>query len=876
MKKTCSKPGCFSILRRKILEIIGFQLIMIAMISCDSIKVPDGKQLEVEWEIVSSVCKETPAVKAYFKFTNSSTFTLTHSNWEFYFNQSPRTLFTSDSLSGMVVERLSGDFYRIKPLKGFELKPGEQVILHYESDHWWIKESDAPMGCYWVFLDEKGNEHIVEALSVTILPFERDEQLMRHKADMEELPTARSRFQANQSIVALENHANLPIVPTPAKIKRSDIKASFKFPLTIYYGVELENEFLYLQSTLKAIFGQDVIIKTEERKSAQIELLVSEELKKSNKPESYSLSVNENQLIVIKGADAAGVFYGIQSLIALLPVESLLEKQSAFSLPVLEIEDAPRFGYRGVHVDVVRNFQTKESLFKIIDILAFYKINVLHLHITDDEGWRLEIPALPELTTVGAQRGHASVGANALHPAYGSGPFAYAKGKHGSGFYTRNDYVEILRYAKSRHIKVVPEINLPGHARAAIKSMESRYEHFMKQGNVQEAEKYRLIDPEEKSVYVSAQFFHDNVINVARESVYTFFETVLDAIIEMYEEAGAELEILHGGGDEVPRGAWSDSPMVRELISKLDNPILKNNMHAYYMHRVMEIVRRKGIKMGGWEEIALVNDEKGKHVPNKMLAGDDVIPYVWNNLWGSQDLAYRLANAGYPVVLCHVTNFYFDLAYNKDPLESGLYWAGFVNTRSAWHYNPYDVFKTTLKDNMGRNINPEVEYKNMERLRPENRNKILGVQAQLWSETILGAEMLEYYLLPKLIGFSESAWASERIWETSPNPMLRATQVEEGWNAFANAIGHRELPRLSVLFGGYNYRIPMPGAIIEDGMLKANIEFPGLIIRYTLDGSEPDAHSAEFTAPIKVGEARVKLRAFDKSGRASRIVTDVR
>ncbi len=344
-------------------------------------------------------------------------------------------------------------------------------------------------------------------------------------------------------------------------------------------------------------------------------------------------------------------------------------------------------------------------------------------------------------------------------------------------------------------------------------------------------------------------------------------------MIDIYSEAGAPLDFIHVGGDEVPRGAWSASPMINKKLEELDHISSHQNMHAYFTERILETAAARGLKLAGWEEVALVNDRDGKHVPNIAFADGQLIPYVWNNLWGSQELAYRLANAGFPVVLSHVTAFYFDLAYNKDPREPGLYWGGFVDTRSAWHYAPYDVFKTTLRDNMGREIDIDTEYRHMERLMPEARKNILGVQAQLWSETILNAQLLEYYLLPKLPGFAETAWAQPRVWETTEEEDLRAKQTEAGWSIFAATLGKRELHRLSYLFGGYNYRIPPPGAVIENGFLEANMEFPGLTIRYTTDGSQPDVNSLLYSGPVKVSAAHdVKVRAFDISGKGGRSI----
>jgi hexosaminidase len=164
----------------------------------------------------------------------------------------------------------------------------------------------------------------------------------------------------------------------------------------------------------------------------------------------------------------------------------------------------------------------------------------------------------------------------------------------------------------------------------------------------------------------------------------------------------------------------------------------------------------------------------------------------------------------------------------------------------------------------------EEDFSHKKRLRPENRKNILGLQAQLWSETLKRPDMMEYYVLPKLFAFAERAWAAAPKWETDPDLKSRTQKIDAAWNEFANRIGQRELPRLDYLFGGFHYRIPPPGAVIEGGLLKANIAFPGLMIRYTTDGSEPSAYSPRYTEPVAVS-GRVKLRAFSASGRPGRM-----
>jgi hexosaminidase len=370
-------------------------------------------------------------------------------------------------------------------------------------------------------------------------------------------------------------------------------------------------------------------------------------------------------------------------------------------LPEVLINDAPRFGFRGFLLDVSRNFQKKEAVLKLIDLLSFYKINALNFRMTEDEGWRLEIKGLPELTEVGAKRGHTLDDANFLPPSFGSGPFTDAENNHGTGFYTRADFIEILKYANQRHVQIVPEICFPSHARAAIKAMEKRYRFYMEKGDQKAAEEFRLIDPDDKSVYLSAQCYKDNIVNIANESCYHFYETVVADIVEMYSEAGLKLTLFHTGGDEVANGAWTKSPEIDELFKT--NPELKStrDLHAYFIRKMMERLEKYNLTFAGWEEAVLKRDENGVATINPEFADKKLIPYVWDNTGKNADLGYRIANAGYPVVLCNVTNLYFDLAYNTDPKEPGLYWGGFQDAIDPFVLIPFDVFKSAIYNDYG-------------------------------------------------------------------------------------------------------------------------------------------------------------------------------
>ena len=829
-----------------------------------------AKNISVKWELISNFTERPEVFSARFVFDNHSDLILS-SNWKLFFNISPRTIVEPTTEQKATVEHLNGDWYQLIPNQDFILNKGDSLQIHYYGQGGLNKESDGPLGVYFVFYNEKGIEQEIVPVDCKILPFRTEQQINRSESDEEPIPTPQYRYENNKELTVLSTDKHLKIIPSPISVARIGTSCVIDSDWSIIHDEGLESEASILAEKLKEINSIDLQINNNSAKK-QIHLSIANISVNGTSTEAYELSMTADK-IQITGSDAAGTFYGIQSLLAMVPLKARQQKSESFEMECVQIKDAPRFHFRGLHTDLGRNFQTKETILKTLDIMSFYKVNKYLFYMTEDEGWRLEIPGLPELTEVGAERKHTSSYHDpVLHPAYGSGPFAYSEGSHGSGYITRADFIEILNYAAARHIQVIPEVNFPGHARSSIKAMEARYKSLMAAGKEKEANEYRLIDPDEKSVYLSAQCYKDNIVSVARSSTYRFYKKVMDEVSLMYEDAGLKLTDIHTGGDEVPEGSWSDSPLAAEVMKQ--NPQYKDsrNLQAYFFKRLLNTLKDDGYNIHGWEEVALIKNEQGGYDPNPEFVGKNVIPYVWNNLSGNQDLAYRIANAGYDVVLCPVSAFYFDLAYDKDPKEPGLYWAGFVRTRDAWSFAPFDLFKTTVQESNGREIDIESEYEGMERLKPEAKRRILGLEAQLWSETIKGQEMFEYYMLPKLVGFAETAWAKERNWESNENKKSREQEMQKQWNTFANSLAGQELPRLKYLNSGYNYRIPLPGAVIDDGKLLANIEFPGLDIRYTTDGSEPDENSEPYTSPIKATEV-IKLKAFDKSGKSSRTVT---
>ncbi len=819
--------------------------------------------LQVRWNLQTNFAPGG-GYSAEFTIRNNSDIELTADNWEMYWSMMPREVTPGSMTAPVDIKWISGDFYVMKPTEEFSLPPGEEVVITYSGSYAVIKETDGPSGLYSLLYEPDGSYGLHPVSDYSIIPFTGPDQINRDAGDVEPIPTAEWLFDQHSIISELPRDELQLVIPKPRAFTRGDGHFEIGSGTSVSYEPGLESEATQLAAFLSEILTSPVA--TNEF-STPAEAGIRLQTRQVATPGSHELEISATGGITISG-DKSGVFYGSQSLKALISSDDLGRKNESIRVPAVRVEDSPAFGYRGMHLDVARNFHSIGAVKHLLDAMAFYKLNRLHLHLTEDEGWRIEIEELPELTLVGAFRGHTTDDSEYLQPSYGSGPFPDPDVGYGSGYYSREQYVDLLQYAWERHIEVIPEINVPGHSRAAIKAMENRYRRFMEEDEIAEAERYRLIDPDDTSEYLSAQWYTDNVISVCRESAYDFVTTVIDDVIEMHAEAGVPLAMIHTGGDEVPTGVWTDSPMCAEYMDnhpEIDNP---KNLQKVFFKRISEYLSSKGLQTGGWEEIAMNFRADGSWTPNDEFANSDVVPYIWNSIWGAEDLGNRLANAGYPVVLCNVTSFYFDFAYNKDPREPGLYWGGFINTRDAFEFVPYDVFKS-IKTAANGVPYTDGDFVGKERLTAAGRDNIMGLQAQLWSETLKGQDMLEYYYLPKMLGLAERAWYGQAEWGNIADREERNDAEDAAWNAFANAVGGIELPRLDRLNGGYNYRLAPPGARVENGRLVVNTAYPGMVVRYTTDGSDPTSDSPVYSGPLDITSDTIKLSTFDSRGRSS-------
>lgn len=497
------------------------------------------------------------------------------------------------------------------------------------------------------------------------------------------------------------------------------------------------------------------------------------------KPGWYRITVSDETKI--EASDSDGAYYAANT------IARLIENAGGCEVPAMVIEDWPDLQHRGVMLDVSRNFTRKEGVLKLIDLLDRYKVNVLHLHFGDDEGWRIEIDGLPELTSYGAFRALPSLNVDGTisEPDALQITYSASRGKDdaeaaGNGYYSHSDFVEILRYAKAHHIDVIPEFDTPGHSRAAIKSMEKRAELT---GDIS----CMLSEPEDTSYYCSVQDYYDNAINVALPSTYTFTEKVFDAIINMYKEADARLLAIHVGGDEVPEGAWTGSPACQRLMDE-NGWTGVAELKDYYVRRILEIAKAKGVKIAGWQDLCMNLSPETFELMKENLYGTN----FWTVSHGQQELGYKLANSGLDVVVGSAPNAYLDFAYNYDKKERGHNWGGYLDERRSFSLLPFDIYRSVRWDDHGQMADISNADEGKTSLAPEAKPRIIGIQGQLWSETIRSFDHVTYYIFPKALGLFERGWNAEPSWmstRVSDDPAFT-----DAFNKFYSIIVDHEMP----------------------------------------------------------------------------------
>ena len=779
-----------------------------------------------------------------FTINNTSSIDL-NSPWSLHWNQQSSIIDEQSVPENVIYNYVAGQSYNILTFgKDYITAKDSSFSIDLSQRGIVRRQSDLPVGGFIVSNDD-------------ILDVEFD-YVWKNAKGIEKLnaPTSVDRYNEYISNSLLDKSDLDYIIPTPSNfiINEGEIE------MLNNYSIVIDQNFNLSEQLINSVF--DGIVNIDFNNTNEVISRITVDLDESLNAESYQLSVSDGG-ISISSADSAGALYALQSLKQIF----LISKLENTPLKFIEINDSPKFSYRGMLLDISRNFYGPDKIKQIIDYLSFFKINYLDFRLTDDEGWRLEIPGLEELVEVGSKRAYTKDEFENLIPMYGSGPDTNSTG---SGYLSRSDYVDILKYASERNISVIPQISVPSHMRSAIVSMNARYQKYMEMGNQVEAEKYLLIDPDDKSEYYSAQGFTDNIMNICRESSFTFYEKVIDEIYLMYKDAGIEMAKFGVAADELPFGAWKKSPMCDKFMSENSISGDYNALYELMQRRIYNKISSYGATMTGWDDILLKLTEKEYYETQikDFFKDDDILLFVWKNDWGQgrQDMIYKYANLGYKTIMSNSSAFYFDMVDDKDLDNIGLSWSGYANYKDMWTVDVFDVFNDLFgveKNNISR------EYiENSVKLDEDKKDNIIGVQSQIWSETIRNEGILDYMFMPNIIVFSQKAWSHENSWMDISNNDIKREKIENEWNKFANNIGQRVLPMVDNTFGGLAYDLPKPGGIVANDTLYANTVFPGLNIKYTLDGSNPEFSSETFTSPIKINEGDIiNLRLFDNTGR---------
>lgn len=482
---------------------------------------------------------------------------------------------------------------------------------------------------------------------------------------------------------------DIALIPQPTQLTRLQGEFSFNQYTAIETPPALaQGAINWLSYEFKKHFNEEIPVNTQ----GNIHYHVSNDIIEHG----YQLLIEMND-IWIQASSATGFVHATSTLLQLLPNTPRHSAVAAYFLPMVEITDQPYYRYRGMMLDCGRHFHPIDRIKHLLDHLARYKFNTFHWHLTDDEGWRIEIDAYPQLTEIGAWRGPNEV----IAP-----QFSHIDQRYG-GFYTKQDIRDIIAYANDRGITIIPEIDIPGHSRAAILALPEL-----------------LQDPADYSLYRSIQNYPDNILSPALAGTYTFIQTVLEEVCELFPAP-----FVHIGADEVPKGVWTNSIACQQLMAEhnYQDPM---ELQGHLLRFAEQILQKNGKRMMGWEEAT-----HGNKVTNNTVIFS----------WLSEDAGLECVKNGFDVVMQPAQATYLDLAQGYSADEAGVDWAGKLPLDKVYNYHPLST------------------------LSPENseRQHILGIQTALWSELINNQSRFEYMIYPRLLAVSEICWSKPqyRNWD---------------------------------------------------------------------------------------------------------------
>lgn len=504
---------------------------------------------------------------------------------------------------------------------------------------------------------------------------------------------------------------SLQLIPQPASVKQPKTAARFTInaaTVLVLEGSNLEQPAQFINDYLEQYYQLRLsIVNNTSSKNA---IRLNYERMDNELPGAYRLSVDDKG-VYIAGDNDAGVFYGIQTLIQLLPVPDPRVKAAVLktSIPYISVEDAPRFEYRGMHLDVGRHFLPVSFVKKYIDYLALHKFNTFHWHLTEDQGWRIEIKKYPELNRMGAWRNGSIIG---RYPGTGN------DNKPHGGYYTQQEIKEVVQYAKNRYIDVIPEIEMPGHSSAAIAAynwlscfpekptaipanmISNRTRNEQSRGGI-------------KFVQETWGVF-DDVFCAGKESTFTFLQDVIDEVTTLFPS-----KYFHIGGDECPKTHWKQCEACQKRM-KENNLKDEHELQSYFVQRIEKYLNSKGKKLIGWDEIL-----EGGLAPNAVVMS-----------WRGETGGIEAAKQKHGVIMTPGNPVYFDHSQSEN--EDSITIGGFNPIEKVYAWDPVPAELTA-----------------------EEGKYILGAQANLWTEYIDNPSKVEYMIFPRMAALSEVLWSKK-------------------------------------------------------------------------------------------------------------------
>lgn len=500
------------------------------------------------------------------------------------------------------------------------------------------------------------------------------------------------------SMTHLVDAQELPIIPAPANFHSVPLgSCSITHSTSVLYKQGAEQSARYLAAYIQNFYQLDLNVQpfsSDKQGSTLIRLELDPEMAR----EHYLLRVSGEEILILGSLE--GLFYGVQTLIQLMPVYRKIDG-NRIEIPFTDLEDGPRFGYRGMLLDVSRHFFNIGFLKKCVDFAAWHKLNHLHLHLTDDQGWRIESRKYPLLNQIGSWREGTMTG---LWPGTGNDST-----RHG-GYYTQEELKELVAYAASRHVTVVPEVEMPGHALAALAS----YPWLGCTGGP-----YRV-----KETWGAGQ----DVFCAGKESTYQFLQDILEEVMEIFPSP-----YIHIGGDECPKERWENCAHCQEKI-KSEGLNGEEELQSYLVERMEQFISSRGRTLIGWDEIL-----EGGITPEAI-----VMSWRGDGEWG----CLEAIRTGHHVILSPGYGFYLDYPQTSREDSLAADWGGVTPLSKTYHYDPARY-----------NLEPgELDY-------------ILGGQANIWTEYMNNEAKVEYMTFPRLSAVSEVLWspASARDWEQFKN-----------------------------------------------------------------------------------------------------------